>query len=59
MVRQEAIDQILGLRAIGRIAVADDQSDRQAVGIDGQMQLGVQAALGAREALVPPLAPAA
>ena len=56
---RQALDQRFGLRTIGHIAIGDDDLDRQAKGIDGQMQLGVQAALGAGQALVPPFAPAA
>ena len=55
----QALNQRFGLRTIGHVAIGDDHLDRQAEGIDGQMQLAVQAALGAGEALVPPFAPAA
>jgi hypothetical protein len=52
-------DQGFSLGAIGHIASGDDHLHRQAEGVNGQMQLGVQAAFGAGEALVPPFAPAA
>jgi hypothetical protein len=55
----QPLDQRLGLCAISHIAIGDDQLHGQAKGIDGQMQFGVQAALGAGKALVPRFAPAA
>ena len=55
----QVFDQRFGLRTIGRFAIRDDHIHRQAEGLDRQMQPGVQAALGAGQALVPPFAPAA